>query len=96
MLSAGRSVGTNAATTSQTSTDKVSALFKGDDVMIMSMSMMILTMMRVIPNRKNLQKSSKRTLTLPLIFGKSYCNFFNFMLKEPCLKVQNLLYKSLD
>ena len=49
MLSAGRSVGTNAATTSQTSTDKVSALSKGDDVaMIMSMSMMILTMMRIM------------------------------------------------
>ena len=49
MQSAGRSVGTNAATTSPTSTDKVSALSKGDDVtMIMSMSMMILTMMRIM------------------------------------------------
>ena len=49
MLSAGRSVGTNAATTSQTSMDKVSALSKGDDVtMIVSMSMMILMLMRIM------------------------------------------------
>ena len=99
------------------------------------------------PKLMNFRKSSKRPLTPPLIFGKSYCAFrdkivtkvrmfiwrnccvlydpishemhvvhqFNmvlplnwlktypkealciiFMLKKPCLKVQNLQYKFLD
>ena len=38
----------------------------------------------VLPKRMNFRKNSKRPLTPPLIFGKSYCGFFpEYMTEEP-------------
>ena len=39
---------------------------------------------------------SEKSLTAFDLFEKSFYFFFNFMLKKPCLKVQNLQNKFLD